>query len=295
MRHNGEMRFGRYTVDPGRRKEGGQAFVYFANDPDTGLPVAVKVARPSEWSRRRMKREIRAHEALTHPNILPVLHRADDFSWYAAQRAECSLEELGPLPRPQWMYLRAGLLGVASAVSYAHAEGYIHRDLSAGNVLVFAHGWAVGDWGFVYIPPKTGPRMTQPLERFGTPEFMAPEVAIDPMNVGVEADVFSIGRLAAWSTGLKRAECAANDDEVVRWWRLLIDRSTMYEPTARWRMSDIETHLRTAPPALREPRRALPRLVSAIPGPAEECPHCHSAAGRDASEHCLDCHAQLAY
>jgi serine/threonine protein kinase len=290
------VRFGRYVVDPDHRKEGGQAFVYFTHDPDTGTPVAIKVARPSQWSHRRMRREIRAQEELVHPNILPVLARGEDYRWYAAQRAECSLEDLGLLPSEQWMYLRAGLLGIGSAVSYAHASGYIHRDISAGNVLVFAHGWAVGDWGFVYVSPKDGVRMTQPLERFGTPEFMAPEMAVDPMNVGTEADVFSIGRLAVWSTGLKRGEAGTTDDPTVRWWRLLIDSCTMYEPSARWTMRDVETHLRTATPTLAPPSTSAPVFDLPISAWArEECPRCHRQLGRDASERCLGCHASLAY
>src|SRR4051794_11569710 len=132
------MRFGRYTVDPLTFKEGGQAFVYFTVDPRDGARVAIKVARPSDWSRRRMKQEIKTQQSLEHPNILPVREHADDFGWYATDEAECSLDGLGPFPPAQWMHFRAGMLGVVSAIAYAHAKGYVHRDLSPGNILVFA-------------------------------------------------------------------------------------------------------------------------------------------------------------
>jgi hypothetical protein len=52
------VKIGRYTVDEGNRMGGGQAFVFFSVDPDTGQEVAIKVARPSAWSRDRMAREI---------------------------------------------------------------------------------------------------------------------------------------------------------------------------------------------------------------------------------------------
>jgi eukaryotic-like serine/threonine-protein kinase len=97
-------------------------------------------------------------------------------------------------------------MGVASAIGYAHDKGYLHRDISSGNVLVFSAGWAVSDWGFVFEPHRKGaPRMTQHLERFGTPEFMATEMVVDPRIAATPADIYSIGRLAAWGTGLQRA------------------------------------------------------------------------------------------
>jgi serine/threonine protein kinase len=210
-----------------------------------------------------MKKEIKAQEGLDHPNILPVLAHGDDFEWYATRRAECSLDALGPFSQGEWMQLRAGLLGVVSALSYAHAKGLVHRDLSSGNVLVFAHGWAVSDWGFVYVPPRGGLRMTQPLERFGTPEFMAPEMAIDPANVGPPADIFSFGRLAAWGTGLRRGESFDDDDAAVRWWRLLIDGTTRYEPGARWTNRDVETHLRSQPVCDPNPSNSVLRAPAA--------------------------------
>jgi len=69
-----------------------------------------------------------------------VREHADDFSWYTTDEAECSLDELGPFPRAQWMHLRAELLGIASAIAYAHGKEFVHRDLSSGNILVFAGG-----------------------------------------------------------------------------------------------------------------------------------------------------------
>jgi serine/threonine protein kinase len=127
------VRFGRYSVDPHHFKEGGQAFVYFTVDPRDGARVALKVSRPTDWSRKRMKREINTQRGLDHPNILPIREHADDFDWYVTDQAECSLDGLGPFPRAQWMHLRAGMLGVASAVAYRTGNGLVHRDLSPGT------------------------------------------------------------------------------------------------------------------------------------------------------------------
>jgi serine/threonine protein kinase len=291
------MQIGPYTVDEALRKAGGQAFVYFSTDPLSGERVAIKVARPSEWSRKRMKKEIQVQGALTHPNILRVVRHAEDFSWYATREAECSLEDLGPFPREQWQYFRAGMLGVVSAVAHAHAAGYVHRDLSPGNILVFSDGWAVADWGFVYVSPRGGPRQTQPLERFGTPDFMAPEMAVDPRQVGPPADIYSIGRLAVWGTGLSRGD-ADPEDPASRWWRQLIDGATRYEPDARWTMHDVQTHLRSELPSEGPGRTKSPGVLGSPFGRlrrGEPCPNCRSDVGCDSAERCLRCHAIIPY
>lgn len=289
------MRFGRYTVDANRRKEGGQAFVYFAVDPRDGARVAIKVARPSDWSRRRLRQEIKVQGGLDHPNILPVREHAEDFGWYATDQAECSLDEMGPFSRAQWMHLRAGMLGVTSAIAHAHGKSLVHRDLSPANILVFAGGWAVSDWGFVYVPPRKGrPRMTERLERFGTCEFMAPEQATDPRDVGPAADIYALGRIAAWGTALRRGEGTADDHPFTAWWRLLIDSTTAYEPSSRWTIQDVQTHLRSLPPRheqLRfgEPHFDAPIRVSRL----DVCPHCHRDLGRDGAGRCRGCHVHL--
>jgi serine/threonine protein kinase len=138
--------------------------------------------------------------------------------------------------------------------------------------------------------------MTEPLERFGTPEFMAPEQVTDPRTVGPPADVFALGRIAAWGTMLRRGEARANDHPFTAWWRLLIDGTTAYEPSKRWTMRDVETHLRSLPSReiqhqeLREPSFDAPLVVSR----GDICSYCQSDIGRDRAEHCLGCQRSLA-
>jgi serine/threonine protein kinase len=304
------VKVGPYTLSTEPRKEGGQAFVYFSTDPDSGERVAIKIARPTEWSRLRMKKEIKAQQALDHPNVLPILAHDEGYGWYAAVRANGSLDDFGPFPAARRSYLRVGLMGVASAVGHAHQEGYVHRDLSPGNVLVFPGGWAVSDWGFVREPRTVGVvRMTQPLERFGTLDFMAPEMMLDPSKAGPPADIFSIGCLASWGTGLDRGEAGPEDDPSTAWWRMLIDGATRYEPSARWTMQDVETHLRSTPPLSAAPAAARLEAVQPISGDSqvvriadyrrerayEPCPHCASTAGGDATDRCLGCHAMFGH
>lgn len=265
-------------------KEGGQAFVYFG--ADGGRHIAVKVARPSNWSRQRLKREIAVQSQLDHPNVLKIIRHDATEGWYAMQRALGSLEDIGPFPPTEWTRLRVGLLAVSQAVAHAHDRGFVHRDLSPANVLVFADRWVVADWGFVCEPFRPGQRMTQPLERFGTPEFMAPELLLDPRRAKPSADVFSIGRIAAWGTDLLQTPGDPDhDDQLTRWWRRLIDGAAAYEPTLRWTMRDVLAHLRARPVLIPgSGRRPDPT------GRQDVCPRCGSDSGRDRSERCVTCH-----
>jgi serine/threonine protein kinase len=291
VRDNAYVRLGPYILEDSPRKEGGQAFIYFGRDRRSGTKVALKIARPSDWSLRRMKREIAVQSTLDHPNILPIIGHDGERRWYATLEATASLDDIGPFAKRDWTRFRVGLLGIASAVRYAHEAGYIHRDLSPGNVLIFPDRWVVSDWGFVYERPQSGPRLTQPLERFGTPDFMAPEMVTDPMNVTTAADVFSIGRIAVWGTGLKPRETGPDDDGLVSWWRRFIDGTTPYDPQERWTMHDVVTHLRAKPVVL--PNAAFETPASRTP--AEACPQCGSTRGRDAAGRCLSCHTLSPY
>lgn len=287
------VRFGPYEVDSASRREGGQAFVYLTTDPRDGARVAVKVARPTKWSRERMEREILTQQSLRHPNILTIREHADDFSWYVTKQAAGSLEDFGPFPREQWMSVRAGMLGIVSAVRHAHDQELIHRDIAPGNVLVFAAGWAVSDWGFVYVPPKKAPRMTLPLERFGTPEFVAPEQIANPHDVGPAADVYSIGRLAAWATGLRPGEGVLSDHPFTAWWRLLIDGTVQVDAAQRWTMRDLATHLRSRPSGGQQLSLEDFRLTDVTREGV--CPQCGNDAGSDPAERCHRCRASLAF
>lgn len=290
------MQIGRFKIAQEDAKQGGQAFVYLITDPVSGERIALKAARPSEWSHRRMRQEIQAHDVLDHPNILPIIEHADDYSWYTAAQAECSLEEFGVFARDQWMVLRAGMLGLASALAYAHDHGFIHRDISPGNVLIFANRWVLSDWGFVYAPPKTGARMTQRLEHFGTPQFSAPEQIIDPRNVTSAADIFAFGQLAAWATGLRPGEGSVDDYPFTAWWRLLIDGTTRYEPSMRWTMQDLRAHLRSLPTTHRQMRLDEAETPSPVVASRDEvCPHCQRTSSRDASGRCIDCHTPFVF
>ena len=140
---------GRYRV--GRRLgEGGMAIVYLGHDLLLGRDVAIKSPRPQFSAdpgfRARFEREARAAAALSHPNIIDVYDVGEDegtpFIVMELVRGQ-SLKEIIAADAPFHPDDVAELLEqIGGALDYAHARGYVHRDIKPGNILVDQHGRA---------------------------------------------------------------------------------------------------------------------------------------------------------
>ncbi len=125
----------RYTIER-ELGAGGMATVYLAEDLKHHRKVAVKVLRPelaATLGPERFVREIEIAANLTHPHILP-LHdsgEADGFLYYVMPYIEGeSLRER--LDREGKLSVDEGIRltdQVASALSYAHEYGVVHRDV----------------------------------------------------------------------------------------------------------------------------------------------------------------------
>lgn len=116
-----------------------------------------------------------------------------------------SLAELvragGPLSVPQ---MRTAVVPIAQALQSLHAEGIVHGDVSAANILFDVDGRpALADLGVSRLVGGEG--------RVGhTPGFAAPEVLDGAVEVGDAADVFSLA-CCAWFTLTGRSPAAWED------------------------------------------------------------------------------------
>ncbi len=189
----------RYEIQR-RIARGGMADVYLAQDKLLARPVALKVlfaelsVDPSFVE--RFRREAQNAAKLSHPNIVSVYDWGEDDSTYYivmeyvdGTSLAALLREGGPLKAD-----RAATIGaeVASALSFAHKNGVVHRDVKPGNVLIDERGVVkVTDFGIARAR-NTTENLTQTGAVMGTATYFSPEQA-QGMPVDQRSDVYSLG------------------------------------------------------------------------------------------------------
>jgi serine/threonine-protein kinase len=133
---------------------GGMARVFLAHETALGRRVVVKVLSPTlaaGVSADRFRREILLVAKLQHPHIVPV-HAAGELGglpyftmpFVEGESLRARLAREGELPISEVLRL---LRDVASALTYAHAQGVIHRDIKPDNVLLSVGAAIRADFG----------------------------------------------------------------------------------------------------------------------------------------------------
>jgi eukaryotic-like serine/threonine-protein kinase len=179
---------------------GGMADVYLAQDKLLDRPVALKVlfaelsVDPSFVE--RFRREAQNAAKLSHPNIVSVYDWGEDASTYYivmeyidGRSLSTILREDGPMAAGNAAKIGAD---VAAALSFAHRNGVIHRDVKPGNVLIDRNGLVkVTDFGIARAR-NTTENLTQTGAVMGTATYFSPEQA-QGITVDERSDVYSLG------------------------------------------------------------------------------------------------------
>ncbi len=187
--------------------QGGMATVYRGFHAELDRQVAIKVlvgALPTTPELvQRFQREARTIAALRHPNVVQVYDFGPlgDTYYLAMEYVEGSdlaaemrrrQEAEQPFSRDEILHL---LGQVAEALDYAHAQGVIHRDVKPGNVLLTASGQPIlTDFGLATLRRTRATLITTIGQNvLGTPEYTAPEQALDAQAANPQSDIYSLG------------------------------------------------------------------------------------------------------
>jgi serine/threonine protein kinase len=204
----------RYTVlrEIGR---GGMGTVYLALDTSLQREVAVKVpnAAVSAELERRLEGEARVLARLEHPGIVPVHdcgRLADGRLYYVMKHVKGRTLRDHLASVPDINDRLAIFERLCDPVAFAHAQGFVHRDLKPDNVMLGAFGEVmVMDWGVAKTLGSgpdaeagafdfAGTMQTEVGTVVGTRGFMAPEQAAgEASTVDARADIFSLGAILA--------------------------------------------------------------------------------------------------
>ncbi|MBI9046434.1 MAG: serine/threonine protein kinase [Anaerolineaceae bacterium] len=185
--------------------EGGMAVVYKAFDTRLEREVAVKFIRTGkivpdqlEQILKRFEREAKALARFDHPNIIVVY----DYGEYGKApylvmqyQPGGTLRDLTSADQP--MNYREALLLIrqlADALTYAHLNQVIHRDIKPGNVLISESGEPkLTDFGIAKVlDSDQHMHLTGTGVGIGTPEYMSPEQGLGK-KIDVTTDIYSLG------------------------------------------------------------------------------------------------------
>lgn len=233
---------GRYSIDR-ELGRGGMGIVYLAHEVHLDRLVAIKLLPPERATdpalREKFLREARLAAKLSHPNIIPIHSVAESGEFVYYIMAFVDGETLADRVRTRGPFTGAEgarvLREVAWALSHAHSQGLVHRDVKPENILLEAGtGRAlVADFGIAAVTADVATGIA------GTPEFMSPEQAAGAA-IDTRSDIYSLGATAFYAFS----------------GRVPFEGRTATEILAK--------HATTAAPALAASGVAVPRRIAAL-------------------------------
>ena len=147
---------------------GGMSTVYRAFDETLERWVAIKLMHTAlsddPLQHERFRREARAVARLSHPHIVTVIDAGDDdghpyivLEYVEGETLKARLRRGGGLPVVEAV---AYAVEIARALSAAHAQRLVHRDVKPQNVLLTPDGVVkLADFGIAHVAAQ--PELTQ--------------------------------------------------------------------------------------------------------------------------------------
>lgn len=178
---------------------GGMANVYLAHDMILDRDVAVKVLRldfsEDEEFIRRFHREAQSATSLAHPNIVNIYDVGEEDSIYYivmeyvdGQTLKQYIQKNSPIGIEEALEIMEQL---TSAISHAHQNHIIHRDIKPHNILIDYEGNVkITDFGIAMALSATS--ITQTNSVLGSVHYLSPEQARGGM-ANKKSDIYSLG------------------------------------------------------------------------------------------------------
>ncbi len=181
--------------------EGGMSVVYKAKDKLLNRYIAIKVLKPEFVKDQKFiesfRRESRAAASLSHPNIVNIFDvgQEGNIHYIVMELVEGStlsdlIREEGPMPYQRVIEITKQ---IAAALSVAHKNQIIHRDVKPHNVLITAGGTAkITDFGIAKAMNSSTIVDTTGGGIMGSVHYFSPEQARGGY-VDEKSDIYSLG------------------------------------------------------------------------------------------------------
>lgn len=189
---------------------GGMGCVMLGREQKTGRPVAIKTLLPefavSDKAMKRFLREIDVAATLKHKNIVEFIDRGTHNGVVylvtefvdGADASKLAENNGGRLSYEEGISIISQSL---DALSFAHAQGYIHRDFKDQNILVSGRSQnlvaKLTDFGLAKSFSNSGMSgVTMAGEMAGTLAYMPPEQLRNFRDVKPQSDIYAVGMTA---------------------------------------------------------------------------------------------------
>ena len=178
---------------------GGMANVYLARDMILDRDVALKILRMDfnndEEFIKRFNREAQSATSLAHPNIVSIYDVGEDGDIYyivmeyvEGMTLKQYIQKNDPIPIEKALDI---MKQITAAISHAHHNGIIHRDIKPQNILIDHEGNVkITDFGIAIALSSTN--ITQTNAVLGSVHYLSPEQARGGM-ANKKSDIYSLG------------------------------------------------------------------------------------------------------
>ena len=191
-------------------KVGGQACLAVGTRKEIhARKVALKFAKRETGEEDQLQLEARALRHLNqdggHPNVIPLIEEIEDDEVRCLVLPYLEGDSLRDLPERSPREIAEIAVGIAKALQFVHDRGYLHLDISCGNIFlerdVDSSNQApiLLDFGFA-VRCKRGIWPRGRIDwRGATEQYDAPEQKTSDGQVSERTDVFRLGAVLGWA------------------------------------------------------------------------------------------------